>query len=200
MPKLDDLMPAELRERLRNAPARELPSAAAYLEGWQSSRASAGNAERADVEAAARSWREGVLTSGEVIATGFAAGAGIAAARVRIPAERWHGLRYDPARNAAVDRATKAVVATGLDFELAEPKRGRGRPKEAHPLPADDEAVRLLLRDAPRMTRAEFRRRAKAAMPGAKAIEVDALWENAREKRREIAGENRRISTSRQRV
>ena len=201
MPKLDDLMPAELRERLRHAePMRRLVSAPAFTDDGAIWIQHETNADTVAILNEAAAWRRRALEGGEVIASGWMAGAGIGAARLSIPPERWNGMRYDPARNAAVDRATKAVVATGLDFELVAPKRGPGRPKVAAPRAADDDAVRLLLRDAPGMTREEFRRRAKAAMPGAKAIEVDAAWQKARKIRREIHGENRRISNSRQRV
>ena len=201
MPKLDDLMPAELRDRLRRAePMRRPVSAPVFTDDgavWVQSQTAA---ETVAVLNEAAAWRKRALEGGEVIASGWPAGKVGIGPRQALAAEAWAALRYDRARNAAVDRATKAVVATGLDFELVAPKRGPGRPKVAAPRAADDDAVRLLLRDAPGMTREEFRRRAKAAMPGAKAIEVDAAWQKARKIRREIHGENRRISNSRQRV
>lgn len=146
-------MPADLRERLRNAPARQLPSARPYLEStcsdWISGRPAAETEARRRaetwqaLEADVRAWRETALTSGQIVASGWPAGAAIGATRVTISADRWHGLRYDAAKNAAVDRATKAVVASGLDFEVTAPKRGPGR-------------RRLRSRSRPMMRRCDF--------------------------------------------
>ena len=204
MSNLKDLMPADLRARLEQAPVRRSIQSSYVIDDWQAERrnaaAVAGNREAAEVEAEIRRWRAHVLESGAVIARGWPAGKAGSGPRQAIAPEAWAALRYLPAKNCAVSKASGAVMFEGLDFEAAAPKRGPGRPKVHDEAAGDDEALRILMRDGGRMCRKEFRQRAKAAMPGAKGTAVDAAWKQAREKRRENPGEKRRISISRQRV
>lgn len=176
MSKLEDLMPADLRERLRTLPPRDLPSAWPYLEStcseWIAARPAAETAARrhADawraLEADVRAWRETALTSGQIVASGWPAGKVGMSARVAIPAEAWAALRYHSGKNAAVARASGAVVFEGLDFAPCDQDRVQakigGRPRKA----TFEEIAAAVQRERIRpetLTLTEFFKRLKAA-------------------------------------
>lgn len=209
MPTLEEIIPGELRERLQTAASKpRLPRPNWLTDGGRDYRdraehaCAANEAVRLNVVAATRdalAWLHTALISGQVIATAFPAGAGLEAPRARIAPARWHGLRYDAGRNAAIDRATQTIVATGIAFEPANtPNRRRGRPAAERTENAEAEAQ--LLAAARGLTRAEFRTHARRVMPRAKTVEVDAMWRASRNSGEKIPAKTGEFLAARRRV
>lgn len=170
MPSIWEFLPAELRERLEASP-RPGVVLAGYLgidtrgcEAREANQLAWGKHEEA--RAAVFDWIGAELLSGRVVARGFVAGGAALDDRPKeIPPARWHGLRYDARRNAAVSLASGAVVAEGLDFERAAEPCGAAA---CDPVAVADAFVASGVYPP----RAGFR----SACPGAKAEAVERAW------------------------
>lgn len=195
MATFTEILPPDLRAHIEAAPLRPAPSAARYMaaDAWDTARPQPApcGAYRDAALAKALAWLHDALAGGEVIATGWPADAPATAPAVAIPPARWAALRFSFAKNAALARATGAVMFEGVAFERAAQKRPRGRPAAAG-VSEMECIIAGLKRDGATPSRAEFRKSVGAG-ERVKFETADAAYaEHWPAQERKIRGENLR--------